>query len=272
MRANLSHPRRLLALLTLVLTLQATRGDETVYWDFDNGFTPNLVRIGAGQVVTWVNVDPYGFPVTITIGGTLSFTLQPYEQQGVAFPSTGTFSMRSDSGDNGSVVVGVPPQITITQPAGGAVFQAPAAVTIAATASAASGIYSVQFYVEGPFSFDLVAEVFSPPYVATTNLDEGSYTLWAVATDNEFIPNADSVNITVTPPPMKLIHPRVESGQVVFDAQGLQPGWPLVVLCRTNLTAGEWLPVATNYPSSTSETFTNTMDGGQLFYRLEQQL
>ena len=54
------------------------RGDATVYWDFDNGFSPGTVVIGPGEAVTWWDYDPYGFDVTVTFDNSFSFHLLDY--------------------------------------------------------------------------------------------------------------------------------------------------------------------------------------------------
>lgn len=74
------------------------------------------------------------------------------------------------------------PVVSITAPAGGASFTAPASVTITAAASDADGsIAKVAFY-NGSTK---LGEVGSAPYTYTwSNVAAGSYTLTAVATDN----------------------------------------------------------------------------------------
>ncbi|SHM73086.1 glycosyl hydrolase family 18 protein [Chitinophaga sp. CF418] len=74
------------------------------------------------------------------------------------------------------------PVVSITSPAGGASFTAPASVTITASASDADGsIAKVAFY-NGSTK---LGEASSAPYSYTwTNVAAGSYTLTAIATDN----------------------------------------------------------------------------------------
>src|SRR5450756_1023520 len=63
--------------LILSLPIQV-RGDATVYWDSDAGFSPATAVIGPGETVTWWNYDPYGFDVTVTFNGSFSFDLPNY--------------------------------------------------------------------------------------------------------------------------------------------------------------------------------------------------
>ena len=106
-----------LILLVTGLLLSVTpqlRADVEVYWDFDNGFYPSTAVINPGETVIWWNIDPYGFGVQITIGGSLSFYLPDYTGQGVTFPYAGIYGFQSDFGDHGSVTVSTPPPPLLT--------------------------------------------------------------------------------------------------------------------------------------------------------------
>ncbi|MCF6402916.1 glycosyl hydrolase family 18 protein [Chitinophaga filiformis] len=88
------------------------------------------------------------------------------------------------------------PVVSITSPAGGASFTAPASVTITAAASDADGsIAKVAFY-NGSTK---LGEASGAPYTYTwTNVAGGSYTLTAIATDNGGATTTSAgVNITV---------------------------------------------------------------------------
>ena len=82
----------------------------------------------------------------------------------------------------GGVETNTPPSVSITSPADGATFTAPADITISANASDSDGnVTSVSFY-EGS---TLLGTVTSSPYSYTwTGVASGSYTLTATATDN----------------------------------------------------------------------------------------
>jgi hypothetical protein len=91
------------------------------------------------------------------------------------------------------------PIISITSPAPGALFVAPASVTIQATASESGGtIANVQFRVGSNI---LTNETTSPFSAITNNLTAGTYTLFAIATDSLSVTATNSVNITVDAPP-----------------------------------------------------------------------
>src|ERR1035437_376427 len=140
------------------------RGNATVYWDSDYGFDPRTVVIGPGETVTWWNYDPYGFDVTVTFANSFSFHLLDYHGQEVIFPSqAGTYGYSSNWGDNGAVIVNVPPSVTITNPLNNAVFPAPATFTIQATATDTADDYvsDVQFFLGTSDSTNSLEDVFS---------------------------------------------------------------------------------------------------------------
>jgi regulation of enolase protein 1 (concanavalin A-like superfamily) len=91
----------------------------------------------------------------------------------------------------------LPPTVSITSPANGATFSAPATVTINATASDSDGtVAKVDFYAGNT----LLGTDTSTPYTFTwSNVAAGSYVLTAVATDNLGATTTSSaVSITVS--------------------------------------------------------------------------
>ncbi|HYC83621.1 MAG TPA: glycosyl hydrolase family 18 protein [Chryseosolibacter sp.] len=88
-----------------------------------------------------------------------------------------------------------PPSVSITSPANGATFTAPASVTINATASDNGSIAKVEFF-RG--TTKLGEDTSSPYSFVWSNVAAGSYTLTAKATDNQNAATTSSaVNITV---------------------------------------------------------------------------
>jgi hypothetical protein len=88
-----------------------------------------------------------------------------------------------------------PPSVTITNPASGAIFIAPANVTIQASASDSDGtVTNVQFF-DGAAS---LSNVTSSPYQIVVGLAVGSHTLSAVATDNLGATTTSTPPVTVT--------------------------------------------------------------------------
>lgn len=88
-----------------------------------------------------------------------------------------------------------PPSVTITNPASGAIFIAPANVTIQASASDSDGtVTNVQFF-DGATS---LSNVTSSPYQIVVGLALGSHTLTAVASDNLGATTTSAPPVTVT--------------------------------------------------------------------------
>jgi len=251
--------------------LQA-RADATVYWDYDNGFSPGTVVIGPGETVTWWNIDWYGFDVNVTFDNGYSFFLPNYYGQRVSFPlQTGTYGYHSDWGDNGAVIVNLPPSVAITNPPNNAVFPAPATFTVRATASDTADDYvsDVQFFLGTSASTNSIADVFAAPYTApVTNLGVGTYTLIVVATDSRGAQATNSTTITVSGVSVNLTAPRISAGQFLFDVMGLAVGKTNVLQTSTNLLS--WKPTQTNIAVSTSMTVTNGPASGPHFYRILQ--
>src|ERR1035437_6560017 len=126
------------------------RGNTTVDWDFDNGFSPVTVVIAPGETVTWRNYDQYHAYTIVSIDNLTSFSLPYNSSHGVIFNvPAGSYGCHSDFGDNGTVIVNVPPSVAITNPLNNAVFPAPATFTIQATATDTADDYvsDVQFFL-----------------------------------------------------------------------------------------------------------------------------
>ncbi|HEV8559632.1 MAG TPA: cellulase family glycosylhydrolase [Actinophytocola sp.] len=92
-----------------------------------------------------------------------------------------------------------PPRVTITSPAPGTTFQAPATINAAATATDPDGtVVRVEFALGGTTITDTTA-----PYTATfTNVTNGNWVLVARATDNQgAVGTSDQITFTVGGPP-----------------------------------------------------------------------
>ena len=132
----------------------------------------------------------FSFPVTLPTGIS-SYTLTATDPAGNAtqFPLTYTFTPPN-----------VPPTVSITAPANGAAFTAPATVGVTASAADSDGsVVRVDFFSNGaPAGSDA-----TPPSFTTSlaNLAVGTYALTAVATDNRNGATTSApVTITVVPP------------------------------------------------------------------------
>jgi regulation of enolase protein 1 (concanavalin A-like superfamily) len=104
-----------------------------------------------------------------------------------------------------------PPTVSLTAPANGATFTAPATITVSATASDAAGtVTTVEFYAGATL---IGADTTSPYSVTWNNVPAGSYALTAVARDNGSATTTSAArSITVTsatnqPPSVSLTAP-----------------------------------------------------------------
>ncbi|HEX7618674.1 MAG TPA: Ig-like domain-containing protein, partial [Verrucomicrobiae bacterium] len=188
-------------------------------------FSPAVVTIAAGDQVIWtwaagnhsttsgtngVAGDDNGVPSGLWDSGTILTLPHTFTN---TFPVAGNFSyfckVHFTLGMTGAVVVtnaNIPPTVSITNPATGALFVAPASVTIQASATNGSGtVTNVQFRIGST----ILTNDNAAPFAGTTNnLAAGSYTLTAIASDNNGLKATNSVNITVdTPPAVTITNP-----------------------------------------------------------------
>ena len=100
--------------------------------------------------------------------------------------------------DSGGAPANIPPTVSLTAPTQGAAFTAPASITFNASASDTDGIISsVAFYAGS----NLLGSDATSPYEFTwTNVPAGSYSLTAVAIDDDGAATTTAaVNVTVSP-------------------------------------------------------------------------
>jgi YD repeat-containing protein len=168
---------------------------------------PANITINASASDTDGSVTQVQFFQGATLLGT--DTTAPYSFTRTGVPA-GSYSLTGKATDNGgatttSSAVGItvnppgnnPPTVSITSPANGATFTAPANITINATASDSDGsVTQVQFFQGAT----LLGTDTTAPYSFTwTSVPTGSYSLTAKATDNLGATTTSSaVSITVT--------------------------------------------------------------------------
>lgn len=189
------------------------------------------------------------------------------------FTSAGTFSyycsVHWNLGMTGQVfVVGskLPPTLGITQPKTGAVFAAPANVTIQAAVANGSGTVTNVQFLEGS---TVLANVTTAPFSTTANsLAAGNYTLTAIALDNNDLSATNSVAISVvTPVTVSLTNVFKLSGPNFQFSYSANPGLNYVVLRSADLFT--WAPLATNMAASNPVVFTDLTATDNLdFYRV----
>jgi plastocyanin len=269
----------LLLALTLAVPIQCLVGGRvaaaTVNVSFGNfSFSPRNVTINVGDTVVWSNTggshtvtgdgsDPFCGSGTIPTSCSHTFNTAgtfPYR----CIPHASSFDMR------GTVTVqsaaNTPPSVTITNPATGAVFAAPANVTVHASASDAGGtITTVRLFADTT----LVGAAATAPYsIVASNLAAGPHTLTMVAVDNGGLSSTSAVvNISVvTPVTLALSPPLLSNGlfQLNYSANA---GLRYVIENSSDLA--NWTAVTTNTASGSNEKFEEAFNAGVLrFYRV----
>ena len=239
-------------------------------------FVPKSVTINVGDSVKWsglepgfhnvqTDTDPFCGPPT----GTLTTCTHTFNQPGTynyycvthrGFGMVGTVIVQA--------VSGAPPSVTITNPANGAVFAAPADVTIQASASDTDGnVTNVQFFAN---SSPVGADTAAPYSIVASNLAAGSYALRAVAADNSGLTSTSSVvNISVVAPAaVTLSSPVVSNGQFQFTYSA-DAGLRYVVENSSNLV--NWSSLTTNTASGGTVLYGEAFDVNVLrFYRVSR--
>jgi hypothetical protein len=133
---------------------------------------------------------PYQYSWVSPPAGSYVLTARAHDDNGVS------------TADSRSVTINVPntpPNVVLTAPADGATFQAPASITLQASASDPDGsIARVEFLRDGA----LIGTDTTAPYSLTwSNVPAGTYSLAARAVDNRSgITTSAAVTVTVTPP------------------------------------------------------------------------
>lgn len=167
-----------------------------------------------------------------------------------------------------STAAAVAPAVTITNPANGAVFAAPATVTVSASASVSGGTVTNVTFFNGGHAAGSSA---TPPFRLTlTNLPAGAYALTVTATAAGLSATSSVVSINVvTPVAIFITAPAISSGHFLFDYTA-NAGLTYVIKSSSNL--GNWLPVSTNRPSNSPAIFTDgASPAARLFYQVIRQ-
>lgn len=115
----------------------------------------------------------------------------------------------------------LPPTITLTSPAPGANFNAPAKITLTANASSAAGVANVEFFQDG---ISLGEDLNTPFTFLWSSVPEGNYSLTAVVTDNNGVTaTAAPINIRVSIATPETEQPKVNISSPVAGARLTNP-------------------------------------------------
>jgi Bacterial Ig domain len=157
------------------------------------------------------------------------------------------------------------PTISITNPVSGAVFAAPANVSIGADAAVSGGmVTNVEFFANGVSQGAVAVAPFTLTSVA---LAAGSYTLTAVATASGISATSAVVNVSVVSPVVvNLSGAMLDNGQFSFSYTA-DAGLTYVVQSSSNLV--DWVSLMTNVAPGSPVLFTNVSNpAGAGFYRV----
>jgi RHS repeat-associated protein len=172
----------LIAPANIAVTASASDSDGSVSRvDFYQGVTLIGTATTSPYTVTWNNVA----------AGSYSLTARATDNLGATSTSAAVTI---------TVNANVPPAVNITSPSSGAVFTAPANITVTANASDSDGTVSRVDFYQGA---TLIGTSMTSPYTISWNsVAAGSYALTARATDNLGATTTSApVNITVNAPP-----------------------------------------------------------------------
>ncbi len=195
--------------LLLVALAPRARAAEWFVDIYDYYFTPTNLTVRPGDTVTWINRGLQPHDTTAADGAWASPLLYNEEEFfSFTFTNSGPYPyiclkhIEEFPEQTGTVMVAtinLPPGVQLTNPPQGGVFAAPASFTIGAEASDPDGtVASVEFFMNG-VSVGLRT---APPF--TTNVSGfglDSYTILAVATDDQGATGTSVVNIIVQEAP-----------------------------------------------------------------------
>jgi len=240
----------------------------------DNFFSPSSITINANDQVKWTWNGAASHSSSSDAGDTTmwdSGILGPGSTFSKTFPAAGSFPYHCNVhfGQSGSVTVqaaNVLPTVTITNPANGAVFSAPATFAVVARASDSDGsITNVQFRQGAT----ILTNRTSAPYSAIINkLAAGNYTFSAVASDNRGAKATNSISLNVvTPAPTVLNAPQRASPTSFQFSYSADVGLRYVVERSFDLVG--WTALGTNTAGTNSILFLdNNASGSPGFYRV----
>ena len=251
-------------------------------------FIPATLTVAKGDTVTWTNADQFTYSHTTTSGaspptpsglwdsGTLNnhqtYTLDTSSLSQGSYPYFCKIDYNTSPAMVGTLIItnppGLTPTVSVTNPAPGAKFLAPANITLKATASEAGGsITNVQFF-SGVTSLGNVTA--APFNFTVNNLAAGNYSFTARAFDSlGATTNSAAVNIFVLTNATITSAALLTGGSFQFTLNGVA-GQPYAIEASSNLL--NWSALITNVApanvfSVTDATSTNAL---QRFYRTRQ--
>ena len=233
-------------------------------------FSPTNLNINVGDTVVWTNLanihtvtgnsQPDNFCGSSTVSSCVA-----------TFNAPGTFGYRCiphASTMVGTIVVtssAVPPAVAISSPTNRTLFAAPMNVMIAASVTPGSGaVTNVQFLANG---VSIGSAATAPYSISSANLLDGSYTLTALARDNQGLSaTSPPVLIRAVNPPLLTTIPGT-AGPIQFTFSTITGVTYSVQSATTTLT--NWSTVRTTSGSGAPQQFSETNSSAPLrVYRL----
>jgi plastocyanin len=251
----------------LAVLVDTSQGANFTVNIVEYSFSPSSLTIKVGDTVTWSGLNNEH-----NVTGSAAQDLREFcgsSLQSVAtetscshtFTTPGTFpyecTIHASFGMTGSLTVvaaGPTPTVSITKPASGAVFSAPANLEIQSTTSVSSGqVTNVTFFA----GTTLLGSAQATPFqIAVSNLVAGSYSLTAVATAGGVSVTSSVVNVSVVlPVAVSNSAPSVANGQFSF---GYNANLGLTYLVQKSFDLVNWSPISTNVASSNPVNFRDT--------------
>ncbi len=245
---------------------------DTVIWTWGNDFDEHNV-VSTSKPYAWLFPSPGGGPGTTNNQNSANVRPSPFAFTNT-FTSTGSFPYECTphvaDGMTGTVIVAAlppPPIVDITNPVADEVFTAPASLIIQASVFDSGGsVTNVQFRIDST----VLTNCGAAPYFAVTNkVPAGTYTLSAIAMDNNGLSGSNSITVSVTAPnPVVLGTPAFVAAGTFQFSYSTTIGQSYLVQVSTNLP--NWTSLATNTATANSETYTNKNAGSAAaFYRVE---
>jgi hypothetical protein len=187
----------------------------------------------------------------------------------IMFTTWGRFGSGTVAYTRSTPPTSVPPTVSITNPAPGAVFAAPASVALRANATVSGGTVTNVEYFTGTTS---LGRATVSPFSVTGNLpNPGSYNLKAVATASGVSATSAVVNITVVAAALVSLTPPTLSGGIFGFDYNVDPGLRYVVERATSLGGAglpDWVSLTTNVPASSPAHFSEGVTNSARFYRV----
>jgi plastocyanin len=234
-------------------------------------FVPATNTINLNDQVIWVWVGNHHSTVSGTVSGTGSgATATPdglwnsgqFDKPHTftnTFTTVGSFPYYCQAhyanGQVGLINVVVPspsPSVSVTNPADGAVFSAPASFTLAATVSdPGATITNVEFFQAATSLGDVTSIPYSVPM---SNLAAADYVLSAVATDDSGLNATNSITVhVITPDPIVISGPVFSPPSDFQFSHTANAGLSYVVQQSSNLIS--WTGISTNLATGSPVLF-----------------